>query len=822
MPYSFIKISEILKSPILGQGNHEKVIEHVLYDSRKLIFPSTTLFFAITGEQNNGHDYIQDLYDKKVFTFIISEDVKTQLFPDALFIKVPDCIVALQKLAAFHRGNQDLSIVGITGSNGKTIVKEWIFQMCNPEYHIVKSPRSFNSRIGVPYSVWQINSNNNLGIFEAGISKAGEMQALADIIQPEIGILTHMGDAHDSGFENQDQKISEKIGLFDSCKSVIYCSDYELADEHITKRYPDKNLISWSLKGKSESCIQNVNVDYQKHGSIIEFEFLGLQRQINIPFHDKASIENAMHCIIFMEHLGYNWDIIMDRIKNLETVTMRLEMKEGLNSCQLVNDSYNSDLSSIKIALNFVNNQKHGDKFIIVISDILQSSEKPEKLYSKLAQILKSYPIKKIYAVGNDIIKLKEHFDENELEHFKDSAGLSDHFQTIIFNNEMILFKGARKFLFEDIFSDLSRQVHNTILEIDLNALAQNIRLYASFLNPGTKIMAIVKASAYGSGSVELARFLESRKIPYLAVAYADEGVQLRLAGIQIPIMVMNPENASFNKLIEFDLEPEIYDIKQLISFQSKIAVGEKKKIHIKIDSGMNRLGFKKADLLLLKENIDPSKIVIASIFTHLAASEDPEEDEFSNNQIELFETCYDFVVEFLKYRPMRHVLNSSGIIRFPHHQYDMVRLGLGMYGIDTSSNISADLIKVHTLKARISQIKDIKKGDSIGYNRNYKASEDIKTATLSIGYADGLMRAAGNKRYAVSIKGQKAPILGNVCMDMCMVDITNIPMAVEGDEAIIFGKQDDINILSKVCNTIPYEILTRISDRVKRLYFED
>jgi alanine racemase len=822
MAYSLKKIAEIIGSDVLGKPTGNQLIEHLLYDSRKLIFPSSSLFFAIPGEQNNGHDYIQDLYDKKLYHFVISENIPTHLYPEASFIKVDDSIKALQKLAAYHRNNQKISITGITGSNGKTILKEWLFQLCNSEYNIVKSPRSFNSRIGVPYSIWQIGEHHTLGIFEAGISKSGEMKDLAEIIVPEIGILTHIGDAHDSGFKSRKEKVSEKIQLFQSCHTIIYCLDYKLADQCIRKNYPGKNLICWSLEPNDNSCMKEINTHFDKTGCKMSFLLKGVKRNIRIPFNDKASIENCIQCILYMDQLNYDWEDINNRIAKLDHVSMRLEMKEGLNGCQLVNDSYNSDLSSIKIALDFANNQKHGEKFTLVISDILQSSEKPKKLYSDLSEILKAYPLRKIFAVGNDITLLKDHFSGQIISYFKDTSELKKHFQDLIFENEMILFKGARKFLFENVFSDLARQVHNTILEIDLNALAQNIRLYASYLKPETKIMAMVKASAYGSGSIELARFLESRKIPYLAVAYADEGVQLRKAGIQIPIMVMNPENASFRKIIEYKLEPEIYALNQLRTFQNEITGTEKKKIHIKIDSGMNRLGFKKSDLALLDKELNHQKIEIASIFSHLSASEDVAEDEFTHNQIDLFISCYNEIVENLNYKPFRHVLNSSGIVRLPEYQFEMVRLGLGMYGIDTSASVNADLLKVHTLKARISQIKKVKKGDSIGYNRKYIATKDITTATLSIGYADGLMRLAGNERFQVEIKGHKVPIIGSVCMDMCMVDVSEIPLAEVGDEAIIFGKQLDIAELAKVCKTIPYEILTRISDRVKRLYFED
>jgi len=824
--YDIRKIAEVTGGIFLKKKILNASIEHLLFDSRQVSFPNTSLFFAIQGERRDGHDFIQPLYDKGVRNFIVEKKIATRPFPKANFILVKKSVTALQQLALFHRNQFSLKSIGITGSNGKTIVKEWLLQFLQNDHQVVASPKSYNSQIGVPMSVFLIKKEHTIGIFEAGISKKNEMEFSEKIIQPEIGIFTNIGDAHSEGFKNIEEKLEEKLKLFQKCKTIVFCQDNELVNERM-QQFGKGKLFSWSKKGKAK--LQITSTSKQKQQTLIKGIFNKNKISITIPFTDEASIENAIHCWAVLLFFKKKNTWIAEKIQQLRPVPMRLEIKEGINNCVIINDSYNADLTALKIALNHLEQQGKLKQRTLIISDILQVEMSTKILYQTIAQLIEDKKISKVIGIGQYVFSLKKYLDKKiKTQFFKTTLDFLKEAQTINFQNENILLKGARPFEFEKIAERLSKKNHNTVLEIDLNALVLNLNVFNSFLKTKTKLMAMVKASAYGSGSVEVAKLLEFQKVDYLAVAYADEGVELRKAGIQLPILVLNPEEAVFEVLEKQHLEAEIYSLELLEKFVhhfSRRTIGTNNKkpkilIHLKLDTGMRRLGFEEKDLDKLISILKKNKhIKIQSIFSHLAGSEANEHDDFTENQVNLFQKMYDKICVGLKIRPMRHILNTSGINRFPQHQMEMVRLGIGLYGIDGSQTIQNQLQKVHTLKATISQIKNIKKGETIGYSRKGKARKAMRIATISIGYADGLMRSAGNGNFSVLIQGKRAHIVGNVCMDMCMADVTEIPEAATGDEVIIFGKNPTVEELADVMETIPYEIFPTISDRVKRVY---
>jgi alanine racemase len=817
--YDIRKIAELTGGIFLKKKILNTSVEHLLFDSRQVSFPTTSLFFAIQGERRDGHDFIQQLYDKGVRNFIVEKKIGTRPFPKANFILVKKSVAALQQLALFHRSQFSLKSIGITGSNGKTIVKEWLLQFLQNDHQVVASPKSYNSQIGVPMSVFLIRKEHTLGIFEAGISTTNEMEFSEKIIQPEIGIFTNIGDAHSGGFKNIEEKLEEKLKLFQKCKTIVFCEDNELVHERM-QQFGKEKLFTWSRKGKAH--LQITSTSKQKQKTLIEGIFNKKKISITIPFTDEASIENAIHCWAVLLFLKKKNTWIAEKIQQLRPVPMRLEIKEGVNNCLIINDSYNADLTALKIALNYLEQQGKLNQRTLIISDILQVEMSTKILYQTIAQLIEDKSISKVIGIGQHIFSLKKYLDKKiKTQFFKTTLDFLKKAQTTNFQNENILLKGARPFEFEKIAERLSKKNHNTVLEIDLNALVLNLNVYNSFLKPKTKLMAMVKASAYGSGSVEVAKLLEFQKVDYFAVAYADEGVELRKAGIQLPILVLNPEEAVFDALEKQNLEAEIYSLELLEKFVHHFSNKKLKiLIHLKLDTGMRRLGFEEKDLdyliAILKKN---KHIKIQSIFSHLAGSEANEHDNFTKNQVSRFQKMYDEICAGLKISPMRHILNTSGINRFPQHQMEMVRLGIGLYGIDGSQTIQNQLQKVHTLKATISQIKNITKGETIGYGRKGKAKKAMRIATISIGYADGLMRSAGNGNFSVLIQGKRSHIVGNVCMDMCMVDVTEILEAATGDEVIIFGENPTVEELANVMGTIPYEIFPTISDRVKRVY---
>ncbi|MFT7102221.1 MAG: alanine racemase [Bacteroidia bacterium] len=801
-------------------------IRELAIDSRKVVLPAQSLFFAISGDRHDGHNFIEPLYEKGVRAFVVNmEFAVSQKLDDAFFIRVANPLAALQAVAAAKRAQFNYPLIGITGSNGKTIIKEWLYQLLSSNYNIVRSPKSYNSQVGVPLSVWRMKSENNLGVMEAGISMPGEMVKLEGIIRPTIGIFTNLGQAHDENFFDGNQKAREKLDLFQNVDTLIYCKDYLIIQEELNQ-YPftsKPHFFSWSRRTAADLQIGRIEKrDGQTEiQGIYQHNFL----RITIPFTDEASIENAIHCWATLLYFGLDNDDIIKRMEQLVPVAMRLELKEGINNCSIINDSYNSDLQSIAIALDFLSQQHQHPKRTLILSDILQTGRSDEELYAEVAQLVKEKKVNRFIGIGDHISGQPELFNENS-EFFDSTEAFLEVYDHDKFYNETILLKGARSFGFEAISQIVQHKTHQTVLEIDLGAMVHNLNFIRSMIKPETKLMAMVKAFGYGNGSFEIANVLQFHHVDYLAVAYADEGIELRKAGISLPIMVISPEEQSFDVMIQYGLEPEIFSVRSLQLLENAIKrkgeLASPLNIHIKLNTGMNRLGFSERDINGMVVRIqNNSQLRLASVFSHLAASENQEEDTFSREQITLFEKMSDAIISHFDYPVLRHICNSFGIIRFPDAQYEMVRLGIGLYGMAPESPIKGMLRNVSTLRTTISQIHQLKFGDTIGYGRTEKVKSEMHSATLPIGYADGLSRKNGQRQGSVLINGHRAPIVGNVCMDMCMVDVTGIPCK-EGDEVVVFGEEYSIEEFAKNSETIPYEVLTNISARVKRVYFQE
>lgn len=827
MNYTISSISSIINGEIVGKNNQTFTIKNLIIDSRKLSNPETSLFFAIVGERHNGHTYIKELFEKGNRNFVVSVlPDSISLFPDTNFILVKDTLLALQQLCAYHRRLFKIPVIGITGSNGKTIVKEWLFQLMREDKNIVRSPKSFNSQVGVPLSVWQINEDHDLGIFEAGISKPNEMRLLENIIQPTIGIITNIGQAHDENFENQKQKTDEKLKLFLNSEVLIYCKDYLVLQDEISnnKTLRDIKAFTWSKKLRADLLIGRITKSDSE--SEIQAVYKNHFISISIPFTDEASIENAIHCWALLLYLGYENNVISRRMPFLSPVAMRLELKEGINNCSIINDSYNSDLGSLAIALDFLNQQKQHPKKTLILSDILQSGQTNESLYKEVAELIHKKGVTRLIGIGEAVSSQANQCD-CEKSFYKSTADFIKQYNNSFFRDETILLKGARVFGFEAISKIIQQKAHETVLEINLNSIVHNLNYFRSKIKAETKIMAMVKAFSYGSGSFEIANILQFHRVDYLAVAYADEGIELRKAGITMPIMVMNPEEQSYDAMIQYNLEPEIYSFRVLGLFEESLKRSEHNNaqlvpIHIKLDTGMHRLGFDEQDVNELIVRLKNNKhLIIKSIFSHLAASDEAEHDNFTWTQIKKFNAMSDNIKSHFTYPVIKHILNSAGVSRFPDAQFEMVRIGIGLYGIGADAVEQKQLQNVSTLKTSISQIRNIPAGETIGYSRKGVATKDMQIAVVPIGYADGLSRKLSNGKGKMIIKGQAAPIIGNVCMDMCMIDITNIK-ANESDEVVVFGDAYSITEVAKDVGTIPYEILTNVSRRVKRVYYQE
>lgn len=824
--YSIDKLSEFIEGEVIQKGEPSAVINHLLIDSRRVFSADDSVFIAVKGDRHDGHDFLFEAYQKGIRTFIVKPNSNISLLKGAWVITVPDTLVGLQVLAQKHRAQYKIPVIAITGSNGKTIVKEWLYQLLKEEEHIIRSPKSYNSQVGVPLSLWQMNESHEMGIFEAGVSTTGEMGALERMIQPDLGILTNLGRAHDENFENWDEKAKEKLRLFENAKALVYCKDYAPVHNLITTkpRFSAINTFTWSRKlpadlmiGKIEKTDSETTVQ-----GVLKNQFV----RATIPFTDDASIENGINCWATLLFLEYDNSWINDRLKALSPVAMRLELKEGINNCSIINDYYNSDLGSLSIALDFLVQQKQNKNRTVILSDILESGKSSEELYTQVAKLLDNKGITRIIGVGPKISAQQKLFPD-DATFFHSTEELVNSIDISSYSNETILLKGARSFGFEKISGLFQKQVHETVLEINLNAIINNLNYYKSLLKPETKTMAMVKAFSYGSGSFEIANMLQFNRVDYLAVAYADEGVELRKAGITLPIMVMNPEQQGYDLMIQYHLEPEIYSFRVLDLFEKALQTNgyEESKgfpIHIKLDTGMHRLGFMESDLHELIIRLKNKKrIIVQSVFSHLATSDEPHQRKFTEEQINKFHGFADKLIEHLGGNIIKHILNSAGITSFPEHQMDMVRLGIGMYGISPFKEHQEKLEVVSELKTTISQIKQIPAHDSVGYSRMEMPTKEITIATVPIGYADGLRRSLGRRKGFMLINGQKAQIIGNVCMDMCMLDVTDLN-AEEGDEVIVFGKGQSIQNFAKLMDTIPYEALTGISPRVKRIYYQE
>lgn len=828
-------------------------ITHLLPDSRKLIYPKTTLFIAIVTTHGDGHQFIGRLYEKGVRAFLVSFSPDKKEYPEAVFLQVKNTLHAMQELAVWHRKKFNIPVIGVTGSNGKTVVKEWLYQLLSPEENVVRNPKSYNSQTGVPLSVWQMEKENSLGIFEAGISQPGEMANLEKIIRPTIGIFTNIGDAHNEGFLNILQKIREKLLLFTHAHVLIYCKDYPELNECILQFHGQMHrkensgekplhLFSWSHKTEADlkiisiekKQVGNLNGNQELH-TLITAQYKGEIISIRIPFSDQGSIENAIHCWCVMLWRNDDPAFIRKQMIKLTRVAMRLELKEAINDCSLINDSYNSDLGSLSIALDFLAQQRQHPRYTVILSDILQSGKSEGDLYEEVAGLLEQKGIHRLIGIGRNISReknsflkinnLSSYFFPSTEEFIKNSLTQKQEDHTVSFQHETILLKGARIFEFEKISRLLEQKTHQTVLEINLNAIAHNLKTYQGLLKPHVKTMAMVKAFSYGSGTYEIANLLQFHQVDYLAVAYADEGITLRQRGITIPIMVMNPEPGTLDSIIQWDLQPEIYSMRLLRSLDDslKSRAGPPLPIHIKLDTGMHRLGFPEEDLRELIAYIrDSDAVKVISVFSHLAASEDQSMDSFTQEQARRFEEMSKPILEAIPYPVIKHICNSSAISRHPHLQYDMVRLGIGLYGVEPDQQIAAKLERVSTLKTTIAQIREVAEGETVGYGRTGIVDKAKTIATVSIGYADGYPRTLGNGKGFLLVNGQAAPVIGQVCMDMLMTDITGIKDVGENDTVIVFGEKPTLEEVALMADTIPYEILTGISGRVKRVYLQE
>ena len=804
-------------------GNCESNVDWLLTDSRSLCFAEETLFFALKSKRNDGHKYIPDLYERGVRNFVVSDlPQNMDAYTDANFLQTDNPLKALQKLAEKHRAKFDIPVVGITGSNGKTVVKEWIYQLLSPDHIVTRSPRSYNSQIGVPLSVWLMNEKTEVAVFEAGISEMNEMEHLQSIIRPTIGILTNIGGAHQENFYSLNDKCMEKLALFKDCDVVVYDGDNEMINSCVSKCLFGAREIAWS-KVDNERPLYIESIKKGDTSTTIRYRYLGMPNEYTIPFIDDASVENSLHSLAVALYMMVPAEEITRRMALLEPVAMRLEVKEGKNNCTLINDSYNSDLASLDIALNFMarRSEEMGRKRTLILSDLLETGQSSKFLYRQVADLVKTHGVDRIIGIGTEISEASSRFEvEKHFFHTTEEFLASDWLLNL--RNEVVLIKGSRSFHFDLITERLELKVHETILEINLNALVDNLNHYRSKLKPDTKMVCMVKASAYGAGSYEIAKTLQDHRVDYLAVAVADEGSELRKAGITSSIIIMNPELTSFKTLFDYKLEPEVYNfhlLNELIKAAEKEGVNNFP-IHIKLDTGMHRLGFAPSEVPeLIRRLKRQSAVIPRSVFSHLVGSDSTRFDAFTRRQIEMFEQATEELQSAFTHKILRHICNTAGIARYPGAQFDMVRLGVGLYGVDPFTNRM--LHNVSTLKTTILQIRDVPQEETVGYSLKGRLDRDSRIAAIPIGYADGLNRHLGNGRAWCLVNGQRAPYVGNICMDVCMIDVTDIDCK-EGDKVIIFGEGLPVTELAEILDTIPYEILTSVSTRVKRVYYQN
>ena len=808
------EIAEIINGT-LHSGIPVEITEYSI-DSRSVVTPEHTLFFALTGNNHNGHDYIRTLYTDGVRAFVISEfrEEFNQL-TDANFIVVENVLTALQQLAAHHRQHTQAEVIGITGSNGKTVVKEWLYQLLANDHAVYRSPRSYNSQVGVPLSLLGIDPKTEIAIIEAGISQKGEMQHLQQMIQPTIGIFTHLGDAHGENFASREEKLAEKAQLFTSCQWVIGQTGEAL--EYIKTRVPSTtSFLLWGEDPKADIHVKTMNIALGHRE--VQVTFGNKHFILDIPFPDIASYENCMNAVSILLLKQYSPDVITSRVQQLSAIAMRMEIKDGINNCTLVNDYYNSDPSSFQLALNILATQDASKERVVILSDFMDTGKAGDDLYPSIAETLRQANISLFIGIGKHLSEHRHDFSANS-RFYEDTEHFLRQEERDNFNNQIILIKGARAFQFEYIAGFLQKQSHSTILEVDLDAMVHNLNHFRSLTDAHIAVM--VKAFSYGSGSREIASLLQYHRVDYLMVAFADEGIELRAAGITIPIAVMNPEREAFDNMIMFNLEPEIYALDILEDFNRALNKHGIKRfpVHIKLNTGMNRSGFDEQDLPHLLEFFQTERSVyIRSMFSHLAGSDETVHDEFTLGQIHLFERMTERIQAQFNYKIWRHILNSAGIERFPQYHFDMVRLGIGLHGISATH---ANLQPVSSFKTYISSIRNVPTDQSIGYGRKSYTTRPSRIAVIPVGYADGLNRHLSNRVGNVFIKGKRVPIIGNICMDTCMIDVTDTNATI-GDEVEIFGKHILVTELSEQLGTIPYEILTGISHRVKRVYYKE
>lgn len=823
MMYTIEKITTLIGARRVGES--EAQIGWLLTDSRSLCFPEATLFFALSSARNDGHRYVGDLYRRGVRNFVVSHLPQSiHDYPDANFLVVMSPLEALQRLAERHRDEFDIPVVGLTGSNGKTMVKEWLYQLLSPSMVVTRSPRSYNSQIGVPLSVWLLDTQSEVALFEAGISQPGEMAALRDIIQPTIGVFTSLGDAHQENFRSLEEKCMEKLQLMLHAATVVYDTDDQVVGRCLRKSGYAGEKLGWSLTDpRAAFFVERQESD--ANGVTVTYRFRDAAGSYHLPFIDEASVKCSYACAVVALHLGIDAEQLDERMRLLEPVAMRLEVKEGQRGCTLINDSYNSDVNALDIALDFMARRpdSKGRRHTLILSDICQSGDNPEALYHKVSELAVKRGVDKLIGVGQTISSQAAAIEVKEKYFFNDVTQLIGSKVFASLHDEVILIKGARPFGFDQLTELLEQKVHETILEVNLGAVVENLNYYRSFLKPTTKMVCMVKADAYGAGAVEVAKTLQDHRVDYLAVAVADEGVTLRKAGITSNIIIMNPEMTAFKTMFDYDLEPEVYNFRLL---EALVKAAEKQgitgwPIHVKLDTGMHRLGFdpeKDIDSLVhrLKHQ---TALIPRSVFSHFVGADSDDFDEFSAKQFECFERGSKALQAAFDHKILRHIDNSAGILHFPERQLDMCRLGIGLYGIDSRDNHI--LHTVSTLKTTILQLREVKKEDTVGYSRKGTLQRDSRIAAIPIGYADGLNRHLGNGHCYCLVNGKKAPYVGNICMDVAMIDVTDIPCQ-EGDMVEIFGEQLPVTVLSDALDTIPYEVLTGLSSRVKKIYYQD
>ncbi|HJV20066.1 MAG TPA: bifunctional UDP-N-acetylmuramoyl-tripeptide:D-alanyl-D-alanine ligase/alanine racemase [Sediminibacterium sp.] len=824
MNYTLQDIADSLQLP--GKGYGGRPVSYLVTDSRKLIFPEQTLFIAISGPRRNATAYIPELYHRGVRAFLVAEAVDPSPYPEAQILQVPDTVKALQQLAAQHRSRFKIPVIGITGSNGKTIVKEWLYQLLQPDYVIVRSPRSYNSQIGVPLSVWQMNERHTLGIFEAGISAPGEMERLERIIQPTLGVFTNIGAVHDEGFTGAAQKLEEKLRLFRNTPTLVAAKDYIRPAISYSG-----TLVTWGAAAGNTMQVTQQQVSGTV--TVVTAIYKHQSLHLTIPFTDAISVQNALTCCTVLLQMDYAVPVIQQRIQQLAPVEMRMQLRRAVNNCLVLNDSYSNDKVSLALALSFLKQQAGSHRASVVLSDIVQSGQADPELYRDVEELLTKNGIHQLYAVGpaiteylrqrlDDVTKAPLPFAVELFSSTDDFLEQSTHRQ---FQQEYILLKGARQFEFEQIAHWLEQQVHQTVLEINLTAMVQNLKIYQGMLAPTTKLMAMVKAYSYGSGAGEVARRLQQQQVDYLTVAYADEGVTLRKAGISLPIMVMSPDEHSFDTIVNYTLEPEIFSFELYHAFQRYLQKEgvQQYPVHLKLNTGMNRLGFEPEEVEVLAELLKGrQRFVVKSLFSHLAASEDPAQDAFTQQQVNLLTTAATRLEQALGYPFLKHIANTAAIRRDPQYQFDMVRLGIGLYGVDSNAGEQLKLQVVDTLKTTVAQVRNIEAGETVGYGRKGVVTRNSTIATVRIGYADGYNRKLGNGIGQMYVNGHRAPVIGDICMDMTMIDVTDVPEVRSGDIVEVFGSNIPIQELARATGTIAYEIMTSVSQRVKRVYYEE